>query len=1455
MKVYLGIALLTGGYLGATNYSWVGTGPTPDLTSSSSWTPAGGPPGAADTGMFMTGFSTTPAFNGISASVNPFTPGTFQFNDTTVFTFTINEGAVLDFQNGGITNLGGSVQIFNFPVMGAVANQLNFNNSSTASNSQFNFSATNATTQTLNFNNSSTAGNSQINMQNLGTAFPNGSILFNNSSTAAQSTIDVQDSLLQFSSTSQAGSAQINSSSPGAPSGPISEIVFNNNSSAGSSTLALNKSSLTFNNSASGGSANVSLTNSSSLTINQNNTVGALTTDSSSTVELNNFELQIGSLNLSTTVAGVISDTGSGSLIKVGTGTLTLTGANTYAGGTTINGGTLQVNTMSLPGNVVDNATLQFNQTFDGTFNGLISGTGQLVKIGSGTLTLGGANTYMGGTIINAGNLQVNTTTLPGNVVDNAILTFNQTFDGTFPGNISGTGELVKIGSGTLTLTGSNSYSGGTFLDAGTLQVNTNSLPGNIVDNTTLIFNQTFDGTFGGIISGPGQVIKIGSGTLSLTGGNTYAGGTVINAGNLQVNTNTLPGNVVDNATLTFDQNFDGTFNGLISGTGQLVKIGSGTLTLGAANTYAGGTVINAGNLQVNTSTLPGNVVDNATLTFNQTFDGTFPGNISGTGELVKIGSGTLTLGGANTYSGGTIINGGNLQVNTTTLPGNVVDNAILTFNQTFDGTFGGNISGTGELVKIGSGTLTLTGTNTYTGGTFLEVGTLQVTTSSLPGNIVDDTTLIFNQNFNGTFSGNISGPGELIKTGTGTVTLTGTNTYTGGTLIEEGALAGTTASLRGSIVDDSILIFDQQTKGIFEGSITGTGEVIKEGPGTLVFRNGAAAYTGDTIIQEGILKNRGKTPLGNIIDNAKLIFFNAKSKTYAGDISGTGKVTKAGGGTLKLTGNNSYTGGTLIKKGSLLGNTNSITGNITDNATLIFDQTFNAKFPGNIKGSGRLIKTGKATLTLTGHNTYTGGTIVRQGVLKGNIPGGSILNNGKILGEVIVTGKLGGSGTTNFLTIKKGGAIAPGNSIGTLRVIKNYTQEKGSRYELEIGRKSDQIDVRGKSHLKGGVVEVLPLEEYSINKPYTILKSKKGITGKFEKAEFNHPHLTPVLSYGKNHVHLTLQSHYKEGAKDSNEAHVGGQLDHGHHEFHGKLSELTGKQYTNLFYIAQHSSQRFIQRIYYPLARRIGDGCEYVCPDTTKIWADGEWGKSHLRKGYKLHNWNFTLGAHRYIGTHGTIGVAGSYEQDHIDFGHAHNIMGAIYGAYNPDPVYFISNLLAGYSHDKVRRSIHDRKATGYPKITEVTFYNELGGNIFLGCTTLQPFAGLEYQHFHRNSFKEHGAKRWDLHVEERNVNPVNSRLGLHFATKAWSSLTFGIDAAWLHRFYFHQDEIRAKFKHFGKQFTIEGVELHHDAFQGSLNFTAALPKNIDLFAEVAGDFWKHFYAYTFTGGLSWKW
>ncbi len=573
---------------------------------------------------------------------------------------------------------------------------------------------------------------------------------------------------------------------------------------------------------------------------------------------------------------------GSGQVVKSGDETLTLSGANSYTGGTTISGGTLVASNVEAlgTGDITDNATLELNA--GGDFANNIGGTGRVEKSGDDALTLSGSNTYTGGTLISGGTLVANDVNAlgTGDITDNATLALNAVGD--FDNAISGSGKVEKSGDDALTLSGSNTYTGGTLISSGTLVAsNVEALgTGDVTDNATLELNTS--GTFDNAISGSGQVVKSGDKMLTLSGANSYSGGTLISDGTLVAsNVESLgTGDVTNNATL--ELNTGGDFTNNISGSGQVVKSGDEALTLSGSNTYTGGTLISDGTLVAsNVEALgTGDVTDNATLELNTS--GTFDNVISGSGQVVKSGDDALTLSGSNTYRGGTTISGGTLVATSVEAlgTGDVTDNATLALNT--GGDFINNIGGTGRVEKSGDQTLTLSGANSYTGGTLISSGTLVASNVNAlgSGDVTDNAVLELNTG--GTFDNAISGSGQVEKSGDGTLTLSGSNTYTGGTLISDGTLVASNvealgsgdidnyASLQlnasGQFVTANLTTHDNATTAIGAGSALRANTLTQEANSTLAVHlidsNSGAIVTADHANLGGTLDITG---IGNV--------------------------------------------------------------------------------------------------------------------------------------------------------------------------------------------------------------------------------------------------------------------------------------------------------------------------------------------------------------------------------------------------------------------------------------------------------------------------------------------------------------------------------------------------------------------------------------------------------------
>ncbi len=790
------------------------------------------------------------------------------------------------------------------------------------------------------------------------------------------------------------------------------------------------------------------------------------------------------------------------SLTKTGAGTLILNAENTYTGGTLISDGTLVASNVEAlgTGDITDNAVLELNT--GGDFDNAISGSGQVVKSGDETLTLSGSNTYTGGTIISGGTLvATNVEALgTGDVTDNATLELNT--GGDFDNAIGGTGSVVKSGDKTLTLSGANSYTGGTTISGGTLVAsNVEALgSGDVTDNATLELNT--GGDFANNIGGTGSVVKSGDKTLTLSGTNSYTGGTTISGGTLVANNVEAlgTGDVTNNATL--ELNTGGDFDNAISGSGQVVKSGDKTLTLSGANSYSGATTISGGNTEIGAgSTLQATTLtqkSDSTLTINlngNTVDPVIHAasqvSLAGTLDITGVGDvldsdpastddlDTFTLIASDktiagdfeklTVAGmdadladfitvdGRIDDTGKQYELTTALTwyadrDDAVTDAHGTFNLTnADGSFAVNTvlenvdatldpaSATGwdgtSLIKQGAGTLILNAENTYTGGTTISGGTLVATNVDAlgSGDVTDDATLELNTG--GTFDNAIGGSGNVVKSGADTLTLSGSNSYTGGTTISGGTLVASNVEALGTGDVTNNATLELNTGGDFINNIGGTGRVEKSGDDTLTL-SGSNTYTGGTLINGGTLvaSNVEALGTGDVTDNATLALNTGG--TFDNAISGSGQVVKSGDETLTLSGTNSYTGGTTISGGTLVAtNVEALgSGDVTDDATL--ELNTGGTFDNAISGSGQVVKSGDKMLTLSGANSYSGGTLISDGTLvASNV---EALGTGDVTNNATLALNTGGDFTNNISG--SGQVVKSGDDTLTLSGANSYT-------------------------------------------------------------------------------------------------------------------------------------------------------------------------------------------------------------------------------------------------------------------------------------------------------------------------------------------------------------------------------------------------------------------------------
>jgi autotransporter-associated beta strand protein len=947
-----------------------------------------------------------------------------------------------------------------------------------------------------------------------------------------------------------------------------------------------------------------------------------------------------GSLNLQGGGTLVLSGTtsytgtttiGNGTILKIGAASGALTSSVDVATGGTFNLNNYPNSILGLSGggNVqLGSASLTFQNSSPSTFTGAISGNGGLVMAGTSTQTLQGTNTYLGQTTISSGTLAITSANSIGGASTPALLLSGGTLHSM--GNVTlPQGINVTTSSGILTdptyttdvsglVTGSN---GAILTLSGT--------------GTTIIESVAVNGsdsfTLAGVISGSHTLTKSGTGTLILTGVNTYLGQITISAGTLSIaagnnigpETLSLGGstllvtgnasvsqavNITASSNITTEASFTATFLGTLTGAGGT------TLTLGGAGTNS------LASVGVNSSDLF-----------------TLAGAIGGTEAFEKVGTGTLILTGTNTYSGRTKISGGTLSIASASNIGpgilelgggtlqpsatlslsqsiDVTDNSSITtgssltttFSSTLTGSTGttltlngpgtnslgsiavnstdsftiaGVIGGSQTLDKLGTGTLTLTGTNIYSGGTTLSEGTLSISSlnniaEASPSLTLAGGTLHASGNLPISTNVSVTGNSHINTDSSFTTTLSGTLTGSNGSTL---TLSGAGINSLGSIAvngSDSLTV---------AGVIAGSQTVVKSGTGTLIL-SGANTYSEGTQIAAGTLSigaSNNVSTGGILFTGSSTLQFNTTASysmpltvsssgiTASFDTEGVtatlttplptvGMLDKIGSGTLKLSTTNTYSGinilaGTLqagvanafspdapvvlsnttgvfldlnnypntipsLAGGGALGGTVSL-----GSATLTVGNSTSTTFSGAISGTGGISKVGTGTLTLAGfNNDYTGptnialGVLVVNGVIESSLttvhPGATLQGVGLIIGDV---------------TVDNNATIHIGNSIGNFEIDGNLTLNSMSVFTTEINPSNNSfLLVGGTAHLAGTLSVTVDSGLYAQGTQYVLLLADAGLDGtQFNSTTFTQADFPGTISYVGGSVLLTLMS------------------------------------------------------------------------------------------------------------------------------------------------------------------------------------------------------------------------------------------------------------------------------------------------------------------------------------------
>ena len=664
-----------------------------------------------------------------------------------------------------------------------------------------------------------------------------------------------------------------------------------------------------------------------------------------------------------------------------------------------------------------------------------------LTEAGAGTLALTASNTYTGGTYVNGGTLALSSA-LTGTTA-NGSMTVNDS--GTLQVSAAGTSQLTPS---TLTL-GSASGATNTFVAVANASVAPIHATNLNLYGTTII----------GIKSG---TLQKGQPYPLIAYDNPESGGGSVVLGSLPP---LVQGYLTDNGSLisvTITNITSEIWSGATNGTWDAVT--KNWKTNGINGTYIDGAQVVFDDTAAGTTSItniPATVspfsitVSNSSKAYN--FAG---GSIGGSGSLAKNGNGTLTLANTNTYTGGTAISAGTLRLgdgsaNNGVVAGDIADNASLIFANPLDQTFAGAISGTGSLIKTGNGALTLSGANSFSGITTIKQGTVSISTvNNLSTNtvVLGDAAVGSNATLQLTAAINVSN-NVTVASGAGTRTLS--------------TVGGSTFSGAMALNNNVTVIETGSGESHLSGSLTGSGNVtVSNTTANIVWLDGPSSpnWTGAFIIQAGTVRpgtsgNQFNTSTVLSISSSNGAFLNVGGINADLDFAGVNDIVGATGGGF---------GGGSITHNVVLGGSGNYTYSGTYSSSLWGLQV-------NLGASG--------TQTLTGTNTYVGATTVNSGTL---------LVNGSIASPVSVnSGTFGGTGTvSNSVTVNSGGTLSPGASgSGTLTINNNLTLNAGSTNTFAVNGSASATTaiVVGGTATYGGVLKVVPTGSFSNGQKFTL--------------------------------------------------------------------------------------------------------------------------------------------------------------------------------------------------------------------------------------------------------------------------------------------------------------------------------------------------------------------------------
>lgn len=548
------------------------------------------------------------------------------------------------------------------------------------------------------------------------------------------------------------------------------------------------------------------------------------------------------------------------------------------------------------------------------------------------------------------------------------------------------------------------------------------------------------------------------------------------------------------------------------------------------------------------------------------------------------------------------------------------------------------------------------------------------------------------------------------------------------------------------------------------------------------------------------------------------------------------------------------------------------------------------ANFSGNIQnfaGPSDLIKMGSGTQQLSGTNTYTGSTTVDDGTLivTGSIAGALQIN---------ASGTLKGTGSIEG-AVANAGTISPGESIGTLHFLSDFTTTGGT-YNVEVSGTgaTDLIDVGNDAFINGGLIAVSSIDgTYKFKSPYTILTAGGARSGFYSGAAAPSLLMQPSLTYDAQHVYLTLFTDIELAARTANQRTVARQLDGISDPTDNQnlllsalidlpisfvpkaLDRLSGWQHNVDLITAFMVNRQFLRKLYTPL-RPIAstEPCCHseCCLILGDLWVDvggtclninGKCDQSLNARGS-----NVAFGGQATFLNLLTIGIAGEYEKDYLKFNGGNgnekckHWLAGLYALYRPSCFYGLLDFAFDHSANSLNRSInigswwHDNPKS-HPNTTIYTFYGELGLDVYMCGILMQPFAGVEVANFHRKHVHESDFYGFGLDVKKREQTLTTTRLGIHMTASDFilcgSSLCF--DFGWNYLVSTMKNRVHEQFDSFGTPFIISWNRINRNVIDYALTLTTPLSCNLIAYVEGSGEYYSNANVVSLFGGLEFSW